>query len=282
MKKLVIILGVLGTALSAILVRYSTAASTILVFYRMLFSVLLLCPVIIAGHSKELKMINIPLLSKCTISGIFLGLHFLCYFQSLKFTSVASSVVLVDTEIFFVALGSMILFREQLSVKGWLSIFLTFIGSVVVAMGDAGETNLWGDVLALCGAICSAVYTLVGRHCRKEMSTSMYTWIVYFFAGVTVWIFTLFMDESVIKIDAANLLVALGLAIFCTLLGHSIFSWGLRYEKASFISTVKLLEPVFASLMAALIFYEIPSQSSVVGGFFIILGIVTYIRYSKE
>ena len=82
-----------------------------------------------------------------------------------------------------------------------------------------------------------------------------------FFAGATVWIVTLFMDESVIKIDAANALVALGLAVFCTLLGHSIFSWGLRYEKASFISTVKLLEPVFVSLMAAVIFYEIPSQS---------------------
>ena len=125
-------------------------------------------------------------------------------------------------------------------------------------------------------------HALVGRHCRKEMSTSMYTWIVYFFAGATVWIVTLFMDESVIKIDAANALVALGLAVFCTLLGHSIFSWGLRYEKASFISTVKLLEPVFASLMAAIIFYEIPSQSSVIGGLLIIVGIVTYIRYAKE
>lgn len=282
MRKIVIIFGVFGTALSAILVRYSTAASTVLVFYRMLFSVLLLCPVIIAGHGKELKKITIRLLSKCAVSGIFLGLHFFCYFQSLKYTSVASSVVLVDTEIFFVALGSLLLFREQLSVKGWVSIFLTFIGSAVVAMGDAGENNLLGDILALSGAMCSAVYTLIGRHCRKEMSTSMYTWIVYFFAGVTVWVVTLFSDEGITNIDAGNALVALGLAVFCTLLGHSIFSWGLRYEKASFISTAKLLEPVFASLMAAVIFYEIPSQSSVIGGFLIILGIVTYIRYAKE
>ena len=42
MKKIIIILGVLGTAFSAILVRYSDAPSTVLVFYRMLFSVLLL------------------------------------------------------------------------------------------------------------------------------------------------------------------------------------------------------------------------------------------------
>ena len=160
MKKIVIILGVCGTALSAILVRYSTAASTVLVFYRMLFSVLLLCPVIIEGHRKELKKITIGLLGKCAISGVFLGLHFFCYFQSLKYTSVASSVVLVETEIFFVALGSLLLFHEQLSVKGWFSISLTFIGSVVVAMGDAGENNLFGDILALSGAMCSAVYKL--------------------------------------------------------------------------------------------------------------------------
>ena len=76
MKKIVIILGVCGTALSAIFVRYSTAASTVLVFYRMLFSVLFLCPVILAGHGKELKQITAGLLGKCIISGIFLFDHF--------------------------------------------------------------------------------------------------------------------------------------------------------------------------------------------------------------
>lgn len=43
----------------------------------------------------------------CAISGFFLGLHFTFYFESLKHTSIASSVVLVDTEVFFVAIGSL-------------------------------------------------------------------------------------------------------------------------------------------------------------------------------
>lgn len=282
MKKMVVILGVLGTSLSAILVRYSTASSSVLVFYRMAFSVLILCPVILAGDQKKRKQITGKLLFQCGMSGIFLGLHFLCYFQSLKYTSVASSVVLVDTEIFFVALGSLVFFGEQLTAKGWFSIFLTFIGSTIVAMGDAGESDFWGDILALAGAMCSAVYTLLGRRCRKKLSTSMYTWIVYFFAGVTVWMVTLCMGDSIVMMDGKNLLVALGLAVFCTLLGHSIFSWGLRYEKASFISMAKLLEPVFAAFLAMMMFHEIPSMSSVMGGFLIIIGIVSYIRCTKE
>lgn len=282
MKKFIIILGVCGTALSAIFVRYSTTPSTVLVFYRMLFSVLLLSPMFVIGHAEEIKKITLGLAGKCILSGIFLGIHFVCYFMSLSYTSVASSVVLVDTEIFFVALGSFILFHEYISVKGWMCILITFIGSVIVTMGDVGQSNVLGDILALCGAICSAVYTLIGRQCRNSISTSVYTWFVYFSAGITVLFATLFSKESIIQIDQRNILVALELAIFCTLLGHSIFSWGLRYEKASFISMAKLLEPIFASILAVAIFKEIPSQFSVIGGLFVIAGIMSYIKYTKE
>ena len=227
MKKLIIILGVAGTSFSAILVRFSTASATVLVVYRMLFSVLLLLPGILGTGRKEFRQIGRGDILRCVISGFFLGMHFVCYFLSLQNTGISSAVVLVDTEVFFVSLGGLLFLGEKISRAGWLSIIITFAGSIIVSAGDTGSGQLAGDLLALCGAACSAVYTLIGRKCRGHMSTTVYTWIVYAAAGVVALFASLAGGRS-IACDGRNLLTALGLAVFCTLLGHSIFSWGLK------------------------------------------------------
>ncbi|MGI6006429.1 MAG: DMT family transporter [Ruminococcus sp.] len=282
MKKIIIIAGVVGTAFSAILVRFADAPSTVLVFYRMLFSVLMLSPLAAVRHRTEFSNICLRDVGLCAVSGIFLGMHFFCYFQSLQYTSIASSVVLVDTEVFFVALGGFFFLKEKVSGPGWAGILITFAGSVIVAFGDAGGGRILGDILALCGAVCSAVYTLIGRVCRRSMSTTVYTWIVYFCAGAVILPAAVFTGSQVVPCSVRNLAVAFGLAVLCTLLGHSIFSWGLKYEKSSFVSIVKLLEPVFASVMGILLFQEIPSFSSVIGGIVVIAGIVLCILANRE
>lgn len=282
MKKLIIILGVLGASFSAVLVRYSDAPSTVLVLYRMLWCVVMLSPMIALRHREELKQTQLKQILLCVVSGIFLGMHFTCYFQSLRYTSIASSVVLVDTEVFFVALGGVIFLKEKLAPANWLGIIITFAGSVLVAMGDSGDGRLLGDMIALAGAMCSAVYTLIGRKVRESMSTTIYTWIVYFFAGLVALTASLCGGYEVVHIGMKNLLVAFGLALMCTLLGHSIFSWGLKYEKASFVSTAKLLEPIFASVLGILLFREIPSVTSVAGGAVVITGIILCVRSGND
>lgn len=282
MTKLVILLGVIGASLSAIFVRFSDCPSTVLVFYRMLFAVVLLLPGLIKSGISEYKKLAKRDLLLCTLSGVFLGMHFSFYFESLKFTSIASSVVLVDTEVFFVAIGGILLLHEKLSRTGWICIIVTFVGSVIVAFGDMSGGAVKGDIFALCGAVCVAGYTLIGRKMRKSMTTTAYTWIVYLVAGIVVFIASAFSGNQVLPISTTSLLAALGLSVCCTLLGHSIFSWGLKYEKAAFISTAKLLEPVFASIIGFFIFKEAPSVTSIVGGVLIIVGIVFLCRDTNE
>ena len=75
-----------------------------------------------------------------------------------------------------------------------------------------------------------------------------------------------------------NLLAGLGMAVFCTLLGHSVFSWGLKYLPPAFISTANLLEPVLASVWGLLLFGERPGVLVMLGGMLILLGIGLYSR----
>lgn len=278
MKKFIIILGIVGTSLSAVLVRFADAPSTVLVFYRMLFSVLLLAPVVLTRCRSEYKSMEKKHLFLCMASGLFLGIHFACYFEALNRTSIAACVSLVDTEVFFVALGGSLFLKEKLSGKGWMYIVLTFAGSVIIAASDVSGGGLLGDLIAVAGAASSCIYTLIGRKLRAVMTTNAYTWVVYFFAGLVILAASAMGGHPVIPVQLHNLWIALGLAIFCTLLGHSIFSWGLKYEKASFVSAVKLLEPVFASILGFVFLREIPSLSTAMGAVLIIVGIILLSR----
>ncbi len=278
MKKLTILIGVFFVSFSAILVRYSTVSTWVLVFWRMALAFLLLCPVVFWKHRAEFFQMSGRDRLKSCISGLFLGLHLAAYFESLHFTSIGASVVLADTEVFFVALISLALWREKIPLWGWVGIGLTFLGAVTVACSQIQSGGqLYGNLLALSSAAFMSVYTLLGRSVRKRHSTTVYTLWVYGCAAVTMAICALWNGET-LAVDGTNFAIGLGLALFCTLLGHSIFSWGLRYEKAAFVSMSKLLEPIFAALLGLALFRETLPVTTILGGFTILLGIFVYTR----
>lgn len=278
MKRLLVVLGVAGVSLSAAFVRWSTAPSVILALYRMVFAAALLAPYTFLRHRKELGMLARREVLLCLGSGAFLGLHFVAYFEALRWTSIASAVLLVDTEVLFVAAGTFLILRRKLSGRAWLAVALAFGGSVVIAMADTGTgaVALRGDLIALSGALCMAVYTMIGAVCRKKMSTTAYTFLVYLSAALTVLLAALWDGMPLTGYGAVNFGTSLGMAVFCTLLGHSVFSWGLKYLPPAFISMVKLLEPVFASVWGLALFGERPGTAVLLGGVVIIAGVALY------
>ena len=278
MKRLMVLLGVAGVSLSAVFVRWSTAPALVLALYRMAFSALLLVPLALARRA-EFRVLRRRELCLSLLSGAFLGVHFACYFESLRWTSIAAAVVLVDTEVLFVALASVLVLGKRLSRRAWAAVLLAFGGSVAVALADAsGGSALRGNLFALAGSLCMAVYTMLGAVCRRRLSTTVYTALVYTSAAGTVLAAALVGGQALAGWGPVNLLAGLGMAVFCTLLGHSVFSWGLKYLPPAFISTANLLEPVLASVWGLLLFGERPGPLVVLGGGVILLGITLYSR----
>lgn len=210
---------------------------------------------------------------------MFLGIHFAAYFGALRATSIASAVVLVDTEVFFVAAASALFLGQRLPRRTWPAVLLAFAGSTVVALADsaAGTMRCWRfDCLA--GATAMAVYTMIGTVCRQRLSTSVYTFLVYTSAAATLLAAALLSGTPLAGYGPVNGLTALGMAVCCTLLGHNVFSWGLKYLPPAFIATVKLMEPVFASVWGLLLFGERPGWLTVAGGAAVLLGVGLYAR----
>lgn len=276
----ILLIGITGTALSAIFVKYSDAPSMVTAAYRLLWTVLLMTPVIVFNKKfrTELTSTDKKTVFLCAVSGIFLALHFTLWFESLNHTSVASSTAIVCTEVIWVALGFRIFLRGTISAKAWISIFITIIGSLIIAMADAsvGDSNLIGDILALAAAVFAAVYTLIGRYARESMTTTVYTYIVYFFCALSLCAALITSGTSFTGYGPSAIVVGLLLCVFSTLLGHSVFSWGLKFMSPAFISASKLCQPAVAAVFAFFLFGEAPSLPLIIGGIVTILGVFCY------
>ena len=226
---IMIIVGILGISMSAIFVKFSTAPSAVTAVYRLGWTVLLMTPAVLGSRKvrKELFSAKPKAVALSALSGVFLAIHFVFWFESLAHTSVASSTTIVCTEVIWVALGFCLFMKGKLSGKAISIIGVTFLGSVLIALADSssGGGHLYGDVLALIAAVAVAVYTLIGREVRKTASTAVYTYIVYAACTAVLLLMCGVQKQNLFAYGYSAPIVGLLLAIFSTILGHSIFSW---------------------------------------------------------
>ena len=160
---------------------------------------------------------------------------------------------------------------------------MTLLGSVLIAWSDSGEgSQLYGDALALLAAVAVAVYTLLGRMVRETLSTTAYTYLVYTACATSLLILCALQGLPLMGYGSSAVVVGLCLAVFSTILGHSVFSWCLKYFSPAFVSASKLCEPVVAAVFAAFLFGEIPAPVQILGSVLILGGVLYYSRVEKS
>ena len=282
---IMIVVGVLGISLSSIFVKFSQAPSAVTAAWRLLWTVLILTPVVLGKADVRRELIGAPkkLVWLSVFSGLFLAIHFVLWFESLQHTSVASSTTIVCTEVIWVCLGFCLFLKGRISGKAMLAIGVTLLGSVLIALSDSGSgAGLYGDILALLAAVAVAVYTLIGRVVREKLSTTVYTYMVYTACAAVLVATCLVQGHHLFAYGWSAVIVGGLLAVFSTILGHSIFSWCLKYFSPSFVSASKLCEPVVAAIMAGFLFGELPGWLQVIGGTLILGGVLWYSRIESK
>ena len=272
-------LGVLGASFSSIFVRWSAAPSLVTATWRLGWAVLLLLPSVLFRHREELRAATGRDFLFCALSGLLLAFHFTAWVESLKWTSIASSTVLVSTEVIFSALGFALFLRGTIPRPGVLAIVLAFGGSVALALSDSGGAGaLKGDLLAVAAAVFVAAYTLIGQVQRGHQSTTVYTFLTYASCLAALLCMDLFTGTPILGWGLREAAVGLLLAVFCTLLGHSLFSWSLKWLSSAYVSAAKLCEPVFASILGFFLFREAIRPLQALGALIVLAGVFLYTR----
>jgi len=211
-------------------------------------------------------------------SGIFLGLHFIAWIESLYHTTVASASVFVTMSPIIIAVLGYLVLDDRLSLITTGGILSAVGGAVLIGWADAGTVTigrgaLWGNSLALLGAVLVSLYLLIGRVVRQEVSWLAYLTPLYATAAVTTLIVSGVRGVSLTGYSWTFYGLCAGLALGPQLLGHGSFNYALQYFPAAIIGLLALLEPIGASILAYLLFGEIPPALSLVGMGIVLLGV---------
>ena len=276
--------GLLAISSAAVLIKACEAPSLAIAFYRLLFGASFYMLLQwrkgnflfhIRGHSKWLF-----------ISGLALALHFATWITSLNYTSVASSVVLVCTSPLWVSLGAALFLKEKTSPLMGVGLIITLAGSLIISRADfsVSPDQLFGNFLALLGALFAAVYLLIGRKMRPVMDTVPYVTLVYSVAAVVTGFFVLLDGTPLLGFTSETYWLLLAVALLPQVVGHTSFNWSLKYYSATAVSVVILAEPLGASFLAWLFLGEGVTPVQLTGMVVILCGVslALYVEHRQK
>ncbi len=236
-------------------------------------------PIFFIKHTHEIKLITKRDWIFSTIAGVFLAFHFILWFESLNYTSVASSTVLVTLQPLFAFVGTYFFFKEPLTLKTVISGLIAILGSFLISWGDfqVSGTALYGDMLALIACALITGYLLFGQDVRKRISLITYTMVVYSISTICLFLYVIVKGESFGPYSSMDWLWFLLLAIIPNLFGHTLFNWALKWVSTNIISVAVLFEPIGAALLAYIVFSESLIPSQIIGGIVVIVGITLFV-----
>jgi drug/metabolite transporter (DMT)-like permease len=279
-----IIISVMSASSAAIFIVSCNEKTSALAisFYRLLFTTLIIIPFVVISKKtrSELRNIKKSSLILMVIIGLILAAHFALWISSLKFTSVASSVILVTAHPILVGPISHFLLKEKLCLINIIGIILSIIGVIVLVYGNYGWTNftidtLQGNILAILGGVAAGFYIIGGRKLRKDLSVLSYAFIVYSIGTITLLILCLILNTNITNLEIQEYGLILMMALIAGIFGHTLYNYSLEYVRASLASVALLAEPLFSTVFAFLIPWinQIPSIYTIFGGFIILSGI---------
>lgn len=271
--------GVFAVSFGSILVkRAQEAPSLAIAFYRMASAALILLPLYWAnrevkgdGRDREWGWF--------LVAAISLTLHFAFWISSLRYTSVAISVLLVNTSPVLVAAISRFLVGERLTSRGRFGIGLALFGASLLLWGDLGGGGDWrGSALALAGAVALALYLIAGGRVRRTAGLWNYVYPTYLLAAVGLGVLAVFTGARLSGFSSHTWLFLFLLGLVPQSIGHTCYNWSLKHLPATVVSTLVLGEPALAPLLAWMFLGETMGPLELGGGGLVMIGILLVSR----
>lgn len=282
---ILLVITIICISLSAILVKLSDAPSTVMVMYRMFLACVIILPMVIK-HRNTFLGIRAREWVAIVFAGIFLAGHFGLWFESLNHTTVASSTLILALQPAIALVLGLLFFKEKVDVRTVFAMGVAFIGVVIVGGGNLGGGTgaFLGNILSFFAVVSIVLYLMIGQRNVKSINHWVYSFLVFFVAGVTVAIFNLIGGIPFTGYSTNDWAVFMMLAIFPTG-AHIIFNLLLNYVNTTTVSMATLGEPIGASVLAIFLLNEMITRVEAVGGILIIAGIFYFLRLqggSKE
>lgn len=278
----VVVLAVAAVSSSAPLVAFAAAPALAIAFWRNLLAAVALGPFSLIRRRAEVRALTVGASRRegwyCVLSGVALAAHFATWMPSTKLTSVAASTALVATQPIWqglIARGQ----GRRLPPAVWAGVGVAVAGAALASGADFTVSGraFAGDLLAVAGGACAAVYTALGERARSTISTTTYTTVCYGVCALVLLVVCLLGGVRLGGYDDATWLAILGLVAGAQLLGHSMFNYLLRRIPATTVSVLALLEAPGAALLAWAWLGQLPPTTALPGLALLLVGVAVVV-----
>ena len=266
-------------SLSGPMIAATAAPVLAIAFWRCLIGSGITGVWVIAHRLNSLGALTRREIRLTVIAGVFLGLHFATWIPSLTLTTIAASTALVATQPIWAALIARAT-GVRISSRVWIGIAIAFSGVIVLTGVDLSvdPAHLWGDALALVGAVFSAAYVSVAERVRKTVDTSTMTFVLYAVSAVTILPLVFIFGQQLVGFDAQAWALILAVTLGAQLLGHSMMTRVLSSTSATVVSLAILFEMPGATLVAAIWLGQVPPLALLPAAALILAGLVIVIK----
>lgn len=277
--------GILGTLIDA--------DSNVITFGRAVFAVLALTiipPLLtkLGNESIASKQSDPPLNTRLgwryLTSGVLLAIHWVTFFVSVKtggvaiatlgFSSFAAFITLIEWIIIRIFAGSGI----AISRSDWLRTLVVTVGlALITPTLELADEVTYGFIMGLISGLSFAAMAVFNSRLLASVNPIRVARNQNVVVAVVMAAFAL-PTLATVSITSWLWLVVLG--VFCTGLSHALFVSSLKKLRVNVAGLVIALEPVYAIVAAWLLFAEVPTTRTIIGGL-IIIGAMVGVSYSK-
>jgi drug/metabolite transporter (DMT)-like permease len=213
-----------------------------------------------------------------------LFVHFWTWFAGVRLLNVSYTATIFAINPVFAALLGKVILKEKFQLRYAIAMVTSFVGISYAFLGNRleveGSFSVFGCILILVSAFFYALYMVLSKKLRASVDNSLYTFTLNSLAGVIGWIAVAVafyfngsenMSEVIPAQEQVGFLVAL--AIGPSLLGHTLMIYSLPSFNINFVSVLKLLSPISASLIGVLVFGDIIDTRLVLGFCLVLSGV---------
>jgi len=272
-----LLLAVACVSVGSIFVRLAHAPALAVAFNRIFLASVVVAPFAAPSLARAWPALSARRRLILLASGISLGVHFATWIASLAYTTVAASVLLVNTAPLFTLVFSWWLLGERASSAVRIAMAVALTGAALIAAGDwdGGTASLTGDALAMAGAV---LYHVIGRGLRDALPLSAYVLGVWATAAATLALLAAAARVPVFGYPFRTFALFLALAVVPTVFGHGLVNRSLRRIPAPTVGLFLLGEPIAASVLAYAVFGEMPSRLTIAGGALVLAALALVVR----
>ena len=193
---------------------------------------------------------------------------------SINESSIVSPIIIgSQLAIPFAILLSSLFLREKVNLKKWLLIFISFFGVILLGFDPLIQNEFFALTLISFMAFFYASAQVFSRY-LKDLNVTLTNAVMSFIGFICLIVISYFFEgdtiESIKSISVQSWLIILHSGIFVSIGAHMSMFYLYKIYPVNKIFPFYALFPVFGVLISFIIFYEIPTLITIIGGLIVI------------